>query len=66
MKMKLTFYDPFRNILQEGVEELKSKSISEDKINEMIKYLDFEESHFVLLLEEWKAYQKNRKKKEQI
>ena len=66
MKMKLTFYDPFRNILQEGVEELKSKSISEDKINEMIKYLDFEENHFVLLLEEWKAFQKNRKKKEQI
>ncbi len=63
MKMKLTHYDPFRNILQEGVEELRSKSISEDKINEMIKYLELEENHFVLLLEEWKSYQKIKRNK---
>ena len=64
MKIKISQYDPFRVILNEGMEHLKKKSINQSKIKDMLKYVELEEKHFVTLLEEWKEYLKKLKIKE--
>lgn len=66
LKMKLTQYDPFRNILAEGVIKLKNRSLSENKINDLLSYMKLEESYITALLEEWKKFQKNAKSKEPL
>jgi DNA-binding transcriptional regulator GbsR (MarR family) len=64
LKIKLSQYDPFRTILQEGMMHLKNKHVNENKITDLLKYLELEEEHFTLLLQNWKNFLKSSRRKE--
>ncbi len=64
LKIKLSQYDPFRSILHEGMEHLKNKKINENKITDLLKYLELEENHFSLLMQNWKSFLKSSRKKD--
>lgn len=64
LKMKLSQYEPFRNILVEGMNLLNKRSMPEKKIEDLLSYMKLEENYISDLLEEWKKFQKHTKQKE--
>jgi len=64
LKIKLSQYDPFRSILLEGREHLKFKNLKDQKITDLLTYLELEEEKFTLLMQNWKNFLKSSRKKE--
>jgi DNA-binding transcriptional regulator GbsR (MarR family) len=64
LKIKLSQYDPFRSILVEGREHLKNKNLKDEKITDLLKYLDLEEENFSIVMQNWKNFLKSSRKKE--
>jgi DNA-binding transcriptional regulator GbsR (MarR family) len=66
LRIKLSQYDPFRTILQEGMDYLKNKNSNQDKISDLLKYLELEENHFHQLMQNWKNFHKTTSKKKEF
>jgi DNA-binding transcriptional regulator GbsR (MarR family) len=64
LKIKLSQYDPFRSILLEGREHLKNKNLKDEKITDLLKYLELEEENFSIVMQNWKKFLKSSRKKE--